>query len=172
MIAQWDYEVVWDGAHKGTGADLLITPASQRPEKPVDLTRVFPKGERVSRPPIEKYCLECGQQFFLRWASEGPKAHRPKGRRFCSIKCASMFVGRGRILPGHMLKVSSAYCRTRRWFKLQPCEVCGTTINVHRHHRDGNPYNNDARNIGFLCRFHHALEHKDNRAGLRARFLL
>jgi hypothetical protein len=50
--------------------------------------------------------------------------------------------------------------RAIRHFPALPCEVCGEqpipgTRNIHRHHKDQNPRNNDPSNIAFLCRRHH-----------------
>ena len=48
----------------------------------------------------------------------------------------------------------SARERARRLFSnKQPCEICGKDAEIH--HRDGNPFNNEATNISWLCRFHH-----------------
>lgn len=54
-------------------------------------------------------------------------------------------------------------------FPAQPCEVCGEvpvsgTRNIHRHHKDRNPMNNERSNIAFLCRGHHAELHRALRA--------
>lgn len=40
------------------------------------------------------------------------------------------------------------------WFPLTPCEVCGSS-GTERHHKDGNPLNNDPSNIAILCHKHH-----------------
>lgn len=58
--------------------------------------------------------------------------------------------------------------RARALYASQPCEVCGAPPipgvgNIHRHHRDRNPLNNDPSNIAFLCRAHHAAEHQTRR---------
>jgi hypothetical protein len=53
---------------------------------------------------------------------------------------------------------------------LRPCERCGTSIGVERHHIDHDKTNNDPMNIAFLCRSHHYEQHypswdKSNRLG-------
>ena len=45
--------------------------------------------------------------------------------------------------------------RAQRRYLLQPCEVCGATKNVERHHIDDDTTNNEPENIQFLCRKHH-----------------
>lgn len=52
--------------------------------------------------------------------------------------------------------------RAQALYPLQPCQVCGAepvNRNVHRHHKDGNPLNNEPGNIAFLCVKHHAEAH-------------
>jgi hypothetical protein len=41
----------------------------------------------------------------------------------------------------------------------KPCEVCGTTLNLVMHHKDGNHKNNTLENIMWLCRKHHLYFH-------------
>lgn len=51
--------------------------------------------------------------------------------------------------------------RAERMYSLEGkvCEVCGTTNydTVERHHKNGNPLNNEPENIQFLCRYHHMI---------------
>jgi hypothetical protein len=58
--------------------------------------------------------------------------------------------------------------RARKLFAGQPCEQCGVAPipgkgNIHRHHRDENPLNNDPSNIAFLCASHHMALHQRRR---------
>ena len=47
----------------------------------------------------------------------------------------------------------------RRWFALPDiCERCREAPPLDRHHKDGNPQNNAADNIAFLCRRCHQVE--------------
>jgi len=41
----------------------------------------------------------------------------------------------------------------------KPCEVCGTTENLHMHHKDGNHENNVPENIMWVCAKHHKKLH-------------
>jgi hypothetical protein len=45
-------------------------------------------------------------------------------------------------------------------FAAEPCEVCGSSARVHRHHKDGNPTHNARTNIAFLCPRHHVAVHQ------------
>ena len=49
--------------------------------------------------------------------------------------------------------------RALRRFELSACERCGKPGND-RHHRDGNPINNEASNIESLCRSCHVKHHR------------
>ena len=44
--------------------------------------------------------------------------------------------------------------RARRMYPTEECEVCGF-FPAQRHHKDGNPLNNDRKNISMLCPKHH-----------------
>ena len=57
---------------------------------------------------------------------------------------------------GDLAQVKSGQCRARSYFKLKPCEVCGSAKSE-RHHKDGNDLNNNPENIMFVCRRHHML---------------
>lgn len=43
----------------------------------------------------------------------------------------------------------------------EPCEECGATEGIDRHHIDINPQNNERSNIRFLCKLHHQRTHKN-----------
>jgi hypothetical protein len=95
-------------------------------------------------------CIECGTLITI-------------GSTRC-IPC------KGRLSGWSKEQVHKAGCQqAARWYPLQPCEVCGTTKDVERHHRDRNPTNNAPDNIGFLCGEHHAAHHLRERADRRAR---
>lgn len=56
-------------------------------------------------------------------------------------------------------KPSAGHDFARRWFQLpELCDRCKTVPPVDRHHKDGNPLNNDRSNIAFLCRRCHQME--------------
>ncbi len=159
---QVEYEVVWDGAHHHQDADLLRPLlARPRPHDPIDerhqRQREDPRSIYDAEHPRERWCLECGQQFFARSPSDA-RRRRPK---FCSSTCSGLY-RRALIQTAHHVRR-----RTQHKYPLQPCEVCGATVRVERHHRDNNPFNDGPANIGFLCRFHHLLHHKLERQQLR-----
>jgi len=54
---------------------------------------------------------------------------------------------------------SGGYKESLRMFKADQCSVCGSITNVHRHHLDMNPQNNDQDNIRILCVQCHAKAH-------------
>lgn len=45
--------------------------------------------------------------------------------------------------------------RARLWYEAKPCEVCGDSYLIHRHHIDRDTKNNEPDNIQFLCPKHH-----------------
>lgn len=71
---------------------------------------------------------------------------------------------------GDLAKKGSGRHRAQALYELRPCAVCGAEpVNkqVHRHHKDGNPLNNEPDNIAFLCVKHHAEAHHGNFEWLR-----
>lgn len=58
--------------------------------------------------------------------------------------------------------------RARRRFQLIACETCGNQVSE-RHHKDGNPGNNDPSNIAILCRKCHMVA--DGRMGRAWRYV-
>jgi hypothetical protein len=55
---------------------------------------------------------------------------------------------------GNNITPKSGRCRARRMYREQQlCHVCGKP--AERHHKDGDPLNNDPRNIDWRCRKHH-----------------
>lgn len=188
MSRQEEYEVVWNGSHQDAGRDLLIA-QHVVPAVPLEFSRAprrkhRPKSEWEPRPPskpwsgrgrppgikqqpkVEKFCLECGQQFFLRWPKEGWKHG---GRLFCRRRCQSLWqlrqpaTWREGLTPAQIERyraVNASRLELRRAMPDQPCEVCGTLEKIHRHHRDHNPFNNNTCNVAFLCARHHAQQHR------------
>lgn len=73
-----------------------------------------------------------------------------KRRKYCSIKCAST-----RVRPSHW---ETYHWRARAHRKSQ-CEACGSTEQLHAHHVDGKPENNDPSNIQTLCVWCHNFLH-------------
>lgn len=99
----------------------------------------------------EKYCELCGTKF-------GRKTFNGrledlgvfKRRKYCSIKCAST-----KERPGHW----GTYHWRARKHRGPRCEACGSTDQLHAHHVDGQPMNNEAENIQTLCVFCHNFLH-------------
>lgn len=99
----------------------------------------------------EKYCERCGIRmernlFGGRLEDLGVF----KRRKFCSLHCANT-----KDRPEHW---ETYHWRARKHRKLL-CEACGSTDNLHAHHVDGNPKNNDSSNIQTLCTFCHGFLH-------------
>lgn len=107
---------------------------------------------------VERKCEICGKEIIIY------NYEKEKGLgRFCSTSCegrwrkgdnAPRWMGDNPIDP-----VNTGHHRAISMFKIQPCEICGETKHVHRHHKDRNPMNNSRENISFLCAKHHRREH-------------
>lgn len=122
-----------------------------------------PKGTK-QQPPVERFCIECGQQFFLRWPKESA---RHGGRRYCTSVCAQRHKWNAKAPSPWRRKLGErrwaenrSRQRLREMLPAEPCEVCGTTQKIHRHHRDHDPMNNARENIAFLCEPHHIELHQ------------
>lgn len=64
---------------------------------------------------------------------------------------------------GTKIKRRSAYARAQVLFALGDCELCGNTAD-YRHHKDGDPRNNDPNNIQIVCKgCHNTVIHKKGR---------
>jgi hypothetical protein len=57
---------------------------------------------------------------------------------------------------GELASAGAGRFRARKKYKLGKCENCGKEA-TDRHHRDGNPLNNDPPNVKILCRKCHML---------------
>lgn len=103
-----------------------------------------------------KTCVGCGAEIVFR-AGERPGKFRKK--RYCRRGCSN----RGRIhrhpsgpgapgWKGDGASDASKRLRAQRTFSLpERCERCSDGA-VERHHKDGDPGNNERSNIEFLCR--------------------
>jgi len=58
---------------------------------------------------------------------------------------------------GDQIKMQSGRLRAERKFKISKCEKCGHKAHD-RHHKNGNPINNESGNIQILCRRCHMIE--------------
>ena len=97
------------------------------------------KAKQVS----DKICQTCGISFNRTRFASGvlEDLTRYRARRFCSISCAGV---RQNVKP-------QAFHQQARKFRGEKCETCGTTENLHVHHVDHNPRNNDPSNLQTLC---------------------
>jgi len=98
-----------------------------------------------------------------KWNRDHPEINRMKGKKHSRRTRKLMSIQRQKHKnanwKGNCAKKKAAGERARRWFKeKQPCETCGDS-NTHRHHIDGNPYNNSPSNIQWLCPLHHRRKH-------------
>jgi len=55
---------------------------------------------------------------------------------------------------GNDVTLTNGRVRACHWFGIDKCEICSKPA-MDRHHRDGNPINNDSSNIQCLCRSCH-----------------
>ncbi len=59
------------------------------------------------------------------------------------------------------MTIQEAHEECQRLYPLQPCEMPGPHLGkLERHHKDGNPRNNERHNIAFLCTSHHRQAHR------------
>ena len=93
---------------------------------------------------LPKSCKRCGREFRRKRYLHGRLEDLGvfKRRKYCSLSCANT-----RDRPSHW---ETYHWRARKHRKSQ-CEACGTTANLHAHHVDGEPKNNDPDNIQTLC---------------------
>jgi hypothetical protein len=76
-------------------------------------------------------CLNCGTDNEL--------------KKYCNLQCSRRF--RSRIKP------------TVQKYKKEACEFCASTKELHVHHQDQNPANNEPSNLVTLCKTHHQILH-------------
>jgi len=64
---------------------------------------------------------------------------------------------------GDKAKPEAGRARCEKRYPVKQCELCGNTRtgnkNLHRHHRDKNPLNNEPENIQILCQHCHSVLH-------------
>jgi len=103
---------------------------------------------------IEKNCFVCGKTFLRKISESTSKS----GKLFCSKICFYKAVKIHRIRVGRKIiknpKKATGNSRARSWFPDAQCEICGKQ-KAQRHHKDGNPLNNNPTNISMLCPKHH-----------------
>jgi len=73
-----------------------------------------------------------------------------KRRKYCSLSCANT-----RVRPRHW----GTYHWRARQYRKSYCEACGLTEQLHAHHVDREPKNNEPQNIQTLCAYCHNYLH-------------
>lgn len=98
----------------------------------------------------EKYCLNCGKRLERkRYNGILESMTRFNSRKYCSLSCANTRVN-----------VTEAGLRWRaEQLRKERCEICGSRLNLHAHHVDGDISNNTPENIQTLCACCHAKHH-------------
>lgn len=99
----------------------------------------------------QKYCARCNAEIKRsRFNGRLEDLGAFKRRKYCSLKCANT-----RDRPSHW----ETYHWRARLHRKDRCEACGSTANLHAHHVDGQPKNNDQDNIQTLCVWCHNFLH-------------
>lgn len=106
----------------------------------------------------EKYCERCKKPMQRkRYNGRLEDLGVFKRRKYCSLSCSNT-----KERPRHW---ETYHYRARKHRKLY-CEACGSTENLHAHHVDGQPKNNNPENIQTLCAYCHNFLHATaNRLG-------
>lgn len=134
--------------------------------------KAFPSRHR-------KYCETCSKNRQIKvkcaYCSKEVSKHPSRQAKYCSRSCWHNAQFGKTYRPEFGKKVSKtklskpvtndAAGRKRSNTYLypiaEPCEECGTTEKIDRHHIDKNPRNNERSNIAFLCKLHHQRLHRN-----------
>lgn len=139
------YEVVFDGEHHGADADLLH-PVTCRSIGPTTYRPIEGYSPKSKRPPYQRRFKACPQCQISSISQR---------QKIC-LRCRW---AKSQLTASELRKKARRH--TRKWYPtLDPCEVCGVRENIHRHHRDDDPFNNRPENIGYLCELHHIVLHR------------
>jgi hypothetical protein len=113
----------------------------------------------------EKLCETCGEPMERkRYNGRLEDRTRFLERKHCSQSCANT---RTEIQP------NSHRWRARQIRKRDACEECRTKLDLHVHHKDRNPANNDPSNLAVLCASCHLKLHwREDRAKRLASLIL
>lgn len=97
------------------------------------------------KPDPKKHCLHCGQRLRRkRFDSKLESMNVFIRRKYCDLVCSAA----GQVKPE---VTKGAYLWRARKLRKPECEECGSTENLHAHHKDENWKNNVATNIETLC---------------------
>lgn len=159
--AELEYDVVWNGSHAGCDADLLRPIVAAPTPEPIE---PLPPKERSLNPPQDRhrhrYAVEGPRRKrkpWSEWRPRRPVAHcKDCGKQLAQTWALRCYRCRGIAARTEALTPEQGHAKARKLYKVKsPCEVCGTSENIHRHHVDRNPMNNARENIQFLCATHH-----------------
>lgn len=99
-------------------------------------------SRQYAKPDPERYCQVCGVRMHRkRYNGRLEDMTRFLSRKTCSQSCGN---------TKQTVKKDTLHWRARKHKKLN-CEECGTANDLHVHHVDRNPANNDPANLMTLC---------------------
>lgn len=103
------------------------------------------------KPDPVKYCENCGVLLSRKRINGRLEDYGVfLRRRNCSQACAN---------SRKEVQDDSHRWRARQILKRDKCEECGTSLNLHVHHKDRDPSNNSLDNLTVLCSSHHLKLH-------------
>ena len=109
---------------------------------------------KTPKPDPVKFCLWC-KKLLKRKRFNGRLEDRGAflRRKFCSLSCGTSFQ--------HSKEPPTVAASRKRAHKIASsnCEICGTNSDPNVHHTDGNPKNNDLKNLQSLCASCHSFWH-------------
>lgn len=115
------------------------------------------------KPDPERHCAQCGSLLVRKRFKSGLEPYgRFTGRLYCDTKCMGLAMVQEAV-------TLAGYRDRAKKFRGDRCETCGATKNLHAHHRDEDPANNDPANIATLCGSCHLKWHWANGRKARAR---
>lgn len=99
---------------------------------------------------ISRICETCKESFDL----EIGEAKRTgwRYRRFCSLRCSKMEANNPQWKGNDAGAVSGRTRAQHKYLNIGPCQRCGSTKSVERHHINGDTLNNQPDNVEFVCR--------------------
>jgi hypothetical protein len=120
---------------------------------PPDFTKLKNSMRKPETDPT-KHCLHCGILMSRRrFGARLEDLTRFNARKYCSISC---FMS-ARPVSGKLPAIRKRAAK----FRTTSCEICGTTLNLSAHHKNGDVTVNNAENIQTLCSScHMKLHHK------------
>lgn len=119
---------------------------------------------KLIKPTPEHYCAYCGKKMERKMLPNGERECIPLflRRKYCDRECMrKAYVKK----DASEQSWSEAHGSARKIVYLienreKVCEICGSTVNVDIHHKDGNHQNNDSENLMLVCRSCHNKLHR------------